>query len=302
MLIAIMSIICVWFFVNAPEPTERISEQKVENIEKQDPILNNLFSQTQPIPASEPEKQTPQTQATQTPSTQTQPQSTQKPQSVRIQDEDPPTRVEYQPQFVIQRPSTSYSTPTPFSTSNPTQRYYSYNGTQCIDTTRRGKECFILQGVPSAYRWNSYTKGTPLGGGGVADKDHRAIDIYTTKGVKVYALWDGYVLTAQNLVGDGCGQTVTIQHAQFNFVTTSCHLNSITVRAGTHIKAGDQIGTVGSSGSTPDNHLHFRIYDTTKPSAPYPNHGWPLDEYSIIAFDAFRGIHKGKFHGEAYNI
>jgi murein DD-endopeptidase MepM/ murein hydrolase activator NlpD len=56
----------------------------------------------------------------------------------------------------------------------------------------------------------------------------------------------------------GYGVVVIINHG-FGFQTLYAHMNSATVRKGQHIKRGEQIGTVGSSGMSSGSHLHYEV-------------------------------------------
>lgn len=60
--------------------------------------------------------------------------------------------------------------------------------------------------------------------------------------------------------------------------TQSAHLDSSSVKPGDKVEAGQQIGTVGTSGNTPttgDPHLHFEV--RTGGPAPRVNGGTVVD-------------------------
>ena len=66
-----------------------------------------------------------------------------------------------------------------------------------------------------------------------------------------------------------CGNCVYIKHDGTNYVSVYGHLypNSISVRVGQRVQAGQQIGLVGSSGMSKGYHLHFEI-------RPYYDNYW----------------------------
>ena len=65
---------------------------------------------------------------------------------------------------------------------------------------------------------------------------------------------------APEIGGRECGNGVRIDHGD-GWTSQYCHLRqgSISVRPGTPVKAGDQLGMVGLSGATEYPHLHFQI-------------------------------------------
>lgn len=219
---------------------------------------------------------------------------------IDIDDENPPvenSQGQRQPQIQIAEPEQQTPTITPTPTIQ--SPYNPRTNKNCV--TKNGyNECFVLEGRPSQYQWNSYVKGTCFGNCEFnAQRDHRAIDIRSATGTKVLAVWDGVVEFA-GWDHAGCGETVTIRHAHVNRVTVSCHLHpgTVQVRTGQKVKAGQYIGGLGRSGTLAfSTHLHFRVHDTTLAGWPY-NHGWPLTEELVVALEAFQGLKKGVFHGE----
>jgi murein DD-endopeptidase MepM/ murein hydrolase activator NlpD len=102
------------------------------------------------------------------------------------------------------------------------------------------------------------------------DVVHTGIDIPNPKGTPVLAAGSGKVVTAGyglyyggNDINDPYGLAVTIQH-DFGYenrqlTTVYAHMESITVTPGQWVKAGDQIGTIGTTGFTTGPHLHFEV-------------------------------------------
>ncbi len=78
----------------------------------------------------------------------------------------------------------------------------------------------------------------------------------------VYSVMNGEVIFAgvSGSLSRGYGRLIIISHGDLgsgNTTTHYAHLSSIHVRRGDEVKAGDIIGTVGSTGSSTGPHLHF---------------------------------------------
>ena len=115
-------------------------------------------------------------------------------------------------------------------------------------------------------------------------KNHHAIDLYAPTGTAVYAGRDGVVeqviSTCPNMsanqkeCGGGYGNYITIKHAT-GVYSRYAHLNSVDVKKGQKVSAGQKIGTIGTSGRVGAAHLHFEIRQDTRGMAAG---GWdPLD-------------------------
>src|SRR5581483_7807129 len=85
---------------------------------------------------------------------------------------------------------------------------------------------------------------------------HSGIDISLEKGEPVYATANGVVESA-SYTGD-YGNLITVSHG-FGLSTRYGHLSRFAVKAGQHIKRGDVIGYVGSTGRSTGSHLHYEI-------------------------------------------
>ena len=98
---------------------------------------------------------------------------------------------------------------------------------------------------------------------------HSGIDIRASVGTNCYAAADGVVImckTADDSVGTigGRGRYVVIYHSNGNFSSLYEHLNTVDVRVGSTVRAGQKIGTTGNSGwksyrTHYDPHLHFGL-------------------------------------------
>src|SRR3954466_4264279 len=93
-----------------------------------------------------------------------------------------------------------------------------------------------------------------------ATGQHRGIDIAAPVGAPVVAAAGG----AARLAGTAGSSGLTISiRAGDGYDTSYLHLSSLTVRAGTHVSAGDSIGAVGTTGvrSASEPPLHFGVRD-----------------------------------------
>ncbi|HEY7290533.1 MAG TPA: M23 family metallopeptidase [Vicinamibacterales bacterium] len=85
---------------------------------------------------------------------------------------------------------------------------------------------------------------------------HQGLDISADKGQAVHATADGNVESAA-YTGD-YGNLVVLQHG-FGLATRYGHLSAFAVKPGQHVKRGDVIGYVGSTGRATGFHLHYEI-------------------------------------------
>lgn len=89
---------------------------------------------------------------------------------------------------------------------------------------------------------------------------HSGIDMTAPKGTPVYATGDGVVrIAGRSSEGySGYGIVALVDHG-YGFQTLYAHMQSVKVRVGQKVKRGEQIGTVGSSGMSSGNHLHYEV-------------------------------------------
>ena len=93
----------------------------------------------------------------------------------------------------------------------------------------------------------------PLAG---ASTYHQGVDLAAARGTPVYAARSGIVSTAAHSYS--AGNYVQIDH-QDGFRSVYMHLDTYCVSSGQAVSAGQQIGTVGTSGISNGYHLHFGI-------------------------------------------
>lgn len=87
---------------------------------------------------------------------------------------------------------------------------------------------------------------------------HGGIDIGAWTGAPVKAADGGYVAVAAGGWNGGYGNHVIVDHGN-GFVTLYAHLNSIYVKPGESVAAGQQVGSVGNTGNSTGPHLHFEL-------------------------------------------
>lgn len=85
---------------------------------------------------------------------------------------------------------------------------------------------------------------------------HAGIDIAAEMNTPVYAAFDGIVSVAS--YDRWNGNYLKIEH-EGNIMTVYCHCNSLKVKEGDKVTAGQPIATIGSTGSSTGPHLHFEL-------------------------------------------
>jgi len=105
---------------------------------------------------------------------------------------------------------------------------------------------------------------SPLGFG---TEYHSGVDIAAAYGTPIIAAGDGQVV----FVGwrGGLGRACVIDHG-YGFSTLYGHTQKIIVKVGDHVKKGQTIAYVGSSGRSTGPHLHFEVWVNGKPVNPRP--------------------------------
>jgi murein DD-endopeptidase MepM/ murein hydrolase activator NlpD len=125
-----------------------------------------------------------------------------------------------------------------------------------------------LAAMPSLWPVHGYVTGgfglreDPLNEGG---EFHVGVDISTPYGNKVVAPADGLVIFAESRAG--YGNVIVLDHG-FGITSRYGHLAAFNVKEGRHIKRGDVIGYVGSTGHSTGAHLHYEIRVHDNPVNP----------------------------------
>lgn len=89
-------------------------------------------------------------------------------------------------------------------------------------------------------------------------KLHPGLDFAAPQGTPIYATADGTVTTAGN-TANGYGNHVVINHG-YGYETLYGHMVRVKARAGQHVKRGEVIGYVGSTGKSTGPHCHYEVH------------------------------------------
>lgn len=124
---------------------------------------------------------------------------------------------------------------------------------------------------------------------------HSGVDFTGQFGEDVIAPADGTVVTHWGANPQTCGNTVAINHAEFDRYTVFCHFQDVSVNIGQKIRRGDKIGTLGDSGVAGDCRktgrpcaiVHMEL-NTDGRGHPTAMKGVTFDvlEYSVGCFDS----------------
>ncbi|MEA3065737.1 MAG: hypothetical protein QOJ27_2189 [Sphingomonadales bacterium] len=97
---------------------------------------------------------------------------------------------------------------------------------------------------------------------------HAGIDLAGAIGTPIYATADGVVGRSEWNNG-GYGNLVELDHGH-GIQTRYGHLSKSLVVAGQHVKRGDMIALMGSTGRSTGSHLHYEVRIDGKPVNPVP--------------------------------
>ncbi len=100
-------------------------------------------------------------------------------------------------------------------------------------------------------------------------KGHTGVDLAAPQGTDIHAAEGGVVIVAE--WWSGYGNTVIIDHGD-NVWTLYGHIRNdgIKVEKGEHVKKGQKIAEVGSTGNSTGPHLHFEVRINGSPVDPMP--------------------------------
>ena len=96
-------------------------------------------------------------------------------------------------------------------------------------------------------------------------KMHYGLDFTAPQGTPIYATGDGTIATAGE--GSGTGNHVIINHG-YGYETVYMHMVRIKARVGQHVKRGEVIGWVGSTGESTGPHCHYEVHINGRPVDP----------------------------------
>ena len=172
----------------------------------------------------------------------------------------------------------------------------SQRGVTCGYAKAEAGKSVTMVNIPSQSKQLGYIEGSwhmPLAGdmrqtGEFGEKRtdhiHQGIDIGIPTGTSVYATEDNGVVTGKGN-GDARGNYVEITYPRQNgkdLTIIYMHLNSIDVKEGDSVKAGQIIGKSGSTGRSTGPHLHFEVREGG-------SKGTAIDPKEYLAEIAVRG-------------
>ncbi len=145
-----------------------------------------------------------------------------------------------------------------------------------FDTFCRSEGNLKIYNSPFAFEWHPYIssyfgyRNHPIDG--VASM-HKGIDIAVPAGTKIYSVMEGTVTTST--YSQSAGNWIVIVDKD-GYVSKYMHCSTLLVGAGTKVRKGQLIATVGSTGHSTGNHLHLQLED---PSGQYINPLYICAEY-----------------------
>ncbi len=86
---------------------------------------------------------------------------------------------------------------------------------------------------------------------------HRGLDFTCAKGTPIQASGAGKIVKVQRKK-TGYGTHVIIDHG-YGYKSLYAHMASVRVKVGDQVKRGEQIGTVGNTGTSTAAHLHYEV-------------------------------------------
>lgn len=97
-------------------------------------------------------------------------------------------------------------------------------------------------------------------------KMHAGIDFTAPSGTPIYATGDGKVVRVRH-DNRGYGLHVVIDHG-YGYQTLYAHMSKVLVKQGMKINKGEEIGKVGSTGTSTAPHLHYEVHLKGRPVNP----------------------------------
>ncbi len=123
-------------------------------------------------------------------------------------------------------------------------------------------------------------------------KMHTGIDFGAPTGTPIYATGSGKVVRVENKA-TGYGKSVVIDHG-YGYQTLYAHMSKFDCKVGQQVNKGQQIGFVGSTGTSTAPHVHYEvIYKDQKVNPlPFCTDGLTPDEYRLLVQEASK---EGKY-------
>lgn len=123
------------------------------------------------------------------------------------------------------------------------------------------------------------------------NKMHKGIDFPGKRGTPVLATGGG-TIKAVKKVRSGYGRHVIIDHG-FGYTSLYAHLDKIQVKKGQKVKRGEQIGTLGATGTVTAAHVHYEVRIDGRAVNPieYCMDGLTPEEYELLVKQACEHNH-----------
>ena len=114
------------------------------------------------------------------------------------------------------------------------------------------------------------------------NKFHKGIDFTAPRGTAIQATGNGTVIRVQKRK-IGYGNNVIIDHG-FGYTTMYAHMSEVQVEKGDVVTKGQQIGKIGSTGTSTAPHLHYEVRINERPVNPidYCMDGLSPEEYKEL--------------------
>ena len=140
--------------------------------------------------------------------------------------------------------------------------------------------------MASGYGWriDPFTK---------ARKKHKGMDFSALVGTPVYATGNGVVVRADNRA-TGFGNHIVINHG-YGYQTLYAHLSKYNVKRGQHVKRGDLIGFVGSTGRSTGPHLHYEVHKNGRKVNPINYYYGDLTPEEFVAMQKAASVEGQSF-------
>ncbi|MZG29291.1 MAG: peptidoglycan DD-metalloendopeptidase family protein [Nitrospinae bacterium] len=97
-------------------------------------------------------------------------------------------------------------------------------------------------------------------------RKHEGIDIAAPKGTPIHAAAAGKVVFS-GWGPTGYGKMVIIKH-KHHLTTLYAHNSKLIAKKGSHVKQGQKVALMGSTGRSSGSHLHFEVRNDTHPKDP----------------------------------
>lgn len=113
-------------------------------------------------------------------------------------------------------------------------------------------------------------------------KFHKGIDFTAPSGTAIQATGNGTVIRVENK-SRGYGKNVIIDHG-YGYTSLYAHMSSISVKKGQKVVKGQELGKVGSTGTSTAPHLHYEVRYKGKAINPidYCMDGLSPEEYKEL--------------------